>query len=96
MYARVTMFKVQSGAMDQVAGVWKELTQGSEEDKGLRGGWLLYDPTSDKGISISHWERQEDIAAFEAGDLYKQQLAKIAGFLAERPTTEIYQVRDQV
>ena len=96
MYARVTTIQVQPGKMDEVTSIWRDLTaRGAKPQKGFKGGWLLLDTTTSKGISISLWETESDLTAFEAGDVYKQQLAKVAGFLAERPVAERSEVSAQ-
>ena len=96
MYARVTTIQVQPGKMDEVTSIWRDLVErGAKPQKGFKGGWLLLDPNTSKGISISLWEAEADLTAFETGDVYKQQLAKVVGFLAARPVAESYEVSAQ-
>lgn len=93
MDARVTIIEVQPGKMDEVTGIWRDLMeQGAKLQKGFKDGWLLFDPNTSKCISMSLWETEGDLAAFETGDVYKQRLAEVAGFLAARPVAERYEV----
>ena len=82
--------------MDEVTSIWRDLIEkGAKPQKGFKDGWLLFDPNTSKGISISLWETEGDLKAFETADVYKQQLAKVAGFLAARPVAEHYEVNAQ-
>ena len=96
MVARVTIIEVQPGKMDEVTGIWRDLMeQGAKPQTGFEDGWLLFDSNTSKCISMSLWETEGDLTAFETGDIYKQKLAEVAGLLVARPVAERYEVRAQ-
>ena len=93
MLARVTIIEVQPGKMGEVTRIWRDLMeQGAKPQKGFKDGRLLFDPDTSKCISMSLWETEDDLLAFETGDVCKQRLAEVAGFLAARPVAERYEV----
>jgi heme-degrading monooxygenase HmoA len=89
MYSR----PVKSGKLDEVIRIW------SEEDiplmgsvKGYRGAYLLTNRKTDKAISITIWDAEEDSAADLESKLHSKQLNMYEGLLTEDPVHEGYEI----
>jgi heme-degrading monooxygenase HmoA len=68
----------------------------SKQQQGFKGAFLLTDPNTGKGVSITFWETEADMRAGEASGYYQEQIAKFAQVFAGPPTREGYEVSVQV
>ena len=53
----------------------------------------------DEGYTITLWETEEDVEAYESSEAsgaYREQVAKLGDTLAEPPTRKIYEVSIQM
>ncbi len=64
----------------------------AEKQKGFRGGYLLTDRATGKGISISLWETEADMKASETSGYLQEQIAKFGGLFAGPPIREAFEV----
>jgi heme-degrading monooxygenase HmoA len=95
MYARVTTVQAQPGKADELVQFVRETVLPiAKQQHGFSGMFILADPANNKGMAITMWETEADMAAGEASDgYYTQQLAKAARYLAAPPVRETYEVR---
>jgi heme-degrading monooxygenase HmoA len=95
MFARVTTVQIQPGAADDLTQYINEMAvPAAQQAHGFGGIQVLVNPATNKGIAITFWDSEADMAAGEAsGGYYTQALAAGARFFAGTPTREAYEVR---
>jgi heme-degrading monooxygenase HmoA len=64
---------------------------GSEKE-GFRGAWMLTDPETGEGLSISLWQSADDMLASEDSDFHHQELGELEDFLISAPVRKHYEV----
>jgi len=97
MHARVVTVQIQSGKIDEAVSIYRDsVVPAAKQQKGFKGAFLLTDPTTSKGLSVTLWETQADLTAGEASGYYQEQVAKFGGVFAMPPVREHYEVSVQV
>jgi heme-degrading monooxygenase HmoA len=93
MFARVTVVQTKSGKMDECIKLYRDgVVPAAKSQKGYKGAYLLVDGKTDKGISITVWDREEDAIANEQSGYYQEQLAKFKDVFAGAPVREGYEI----
>jgi len=70
MHARITWGKVKPGHWERYEETYRSELVASEKPEGLRGRMLLRDTEDpDSGGTVSLWETEEDLRAYEQGEL---------------------------
>ncbi len=93
MFARLTIVQVKSDKIDETIKIFEEnVIPAAKSQKGFRGGYLLTDPKTGKGISITLWDSEEDAIANEQSGYYQEQVAKFKDFFTAPPVREGYEV----
>ena len=95
MYARVTTVQLQPGAADEVTQYVREsVVPAAKQTQGFGGIEILVNPATNKGIAITFWDSEADMAAGEASSgYYTQALAGAAQFFTAPPMREAFEVR---
>lgn len=95
MHARVILGKVQLGKQDKAIKIYNEsVVPAAKKQKGFISMNLLTDPDTNKFISITFWETENDMIAGEATGYLQEQLGKIADLFVGPPTIQNYVVAD--
>ena len=93
MYARVVTVQVQPDKLDETINLYEDsVLSAARQQKGFQNGMLLVDRNTGKGVSITLWETEADLAASESSGYFQAQIAKFASLFAGPPTRELYQV----
>ena len=93
MHAKVVAFQMKSGKRDEVTRLFKEFViPGAKKQEGFKGGLLLTDPKTGKGVSVAFWETEADIVASETDGYYKEWVSELSEAFAAPPTREIFDV----
>ena len=93
MFARVTMFQTKSDKVDEAIKIYKESVSPARKlQKGSRGGYILTDRKTGKGMAITLWDSEEDAIANEQSGYYQEQLSKFKDCFAAPPIREGYEV----
>jgi heme-degrading monooxygenase HmoA len=96
MYARVTTTQMQPGKTEEAIRIYRDsVLPAAKQQQGFKGVFLLTDPNTGKGVSISLWETEADMRAGETSGYYQEQIAKFAQVFAGPPTREGYEVSVQ-
>jgi heme-degrading monooxygenase HmoA len=96
MYARVTTTQMQPGKTEEAIRIYRDsVVPAAKQQQGFKGAFLLTDPNTGKGVSISLWETEADMRAGETSGYYQEQIAKFAQVFAGPPTREGYEVSVQ-
>ena len=97
MYARVVTVQSQPGKTEETIRIYRDSVMPvAREQQGFKGAFLLTDPNTGKGVSITLWETEADMRAGETSGYYQEQIAKFAQVFAGPPTREGYEVSVQV
>ncbi len=96
MHARVMTGQFQPDKKSEVIEIYGDsIIPVAREQNGFKNAYLLMDPNTNKFISITIWETEEDMTACETGGYLKEQLAKAAVTFAIPPTKEHFEVSVQ-
>ena len=96
MFARLTIVQSKPGKEEEVSKLYQDsVVPAAKSQKGYRGVYLLNDPKTGKGISISLWDSEEDAIANENSGYYKEQVGKFAEYFTAPPVQEGYEVTVQ-
>ena len=91
MHARVILGKVKLGKQDEAINIYKEsVVPAAKEQKGFVSMNLLTDSDTNKFISISIWETENDMIVSESRGYLQEQLGKIAALFVGPPTIQNY------
>ncbi len=97
MHARVVTVQVQPGKIEETIRIYRDsVAPAAKQQKGFKGAFLLTDPNTGKGISVTLWETEADLKAGEASGYYQEQIAKFGAVFAAPPAREAYEVSLQV
>ena len=97
MHARVVTVQVQPGKIEETIRIYRDsVVPAAKEQKGFKGAFLLTDPNTGKGVSVTLWETEADLKAGEASGYYQEQIAKFGAVFAAPPAREAYEVSLQV
>lgn len=96
MFARLTIVQSNPDKTDEVTKIYQEsVVPAAKPQKGYRGIYLLSDPKTEKGISISLWDSEQDAIANEKSGYYQDQVGQFAEYLIAPPVQEGYEVSVQ-
>ena len=93
MHARVILGKVKHGKQDEAINIYKEnVVPSAKEQKGFVSMNLLTDSDTNKFISITFWETENDMIASESSGYLQEQLGKIAALFVGPAVIQNYVV----
>ena len=96
MYARVTTVQVHPDKVEETTSIYRDsVVPAAKAQQGFHAAYMLVDPATGKGMSITLWETVADLEANETSGFYQQQLAKFAPLFTAPPTRETYEVSVQ-
>jgi quinol monooxygenase YgiN len=96
MFARVTMFQMKSGKIDETIKIYKEIvTPARKTQKGALRALFLTDSKTGKGMAISLWESEDDAIATEQSGYYQENLNKFKDVFVAPSVREGYEVSSQ-
>jgi len=91
MFARITYSQLVSGTTDKALDVWKEkVGPALKQAKGFQGAYVIGDPDTGKGVTVTLWETEADMKATDA--TMPQTLALFEGMFASQPDQESMEV----
>lgn len=93
MEARVSRGQIRPGKLDEFVSETQETVRRVyRKQPGFRGFLLLTDPSQNRAVAVSLWERSADRMAHEESDLYQNRMAEVAPLGDGRPTVEYFEV----
>ena len=91
MFARVTHVLAKPGKLDEVVALYQEsVIPLLEQQDGFHSTFLLTDPASGKGMSITLWNSDAARQAGDSNGFLLQQVMKVVPLLAAPPIPEGY------
>jgi len=74
VFARLTIVQVKIDKLDETRKIFEEnVIPAAKSQKGYRGGYLLTDRKTGKGVSITLWDSEEDAIANEQSGYYQHR-----------------------
>jgi heme-degrading monooxygenase HmoA len=96
MHARVTIIEVDLDHVDEMKAIYQDsVVPAVRQQKGCQGIYLLIDRATRKGMSITLWDTEADMAAGETSGFYQQQVNKFQDVWEAPPVRETYEVSVQ-
>ena len=93
MYARLTLLRLNPGALSKASEKLGDATAALKAQKGFKSVIFLSNDETDELGSLSVWETKMDAeAAIRA--LRSGMMGRIGGFLNSPPTTKLFQVQE--
>lgn len=93
MHARVILGKVKRDKQDEAIRIYKEnVAPAAKKQKGFNSMNLLTDPDTNKFISITFWETENDMLTGASSGYLQEQLNRIASLFVGPPTIQYYVV----
>ena len=87
------MARAQPEKMAEVISIHRDsVVTSCQQQGGFRGLYLLEDPHTGHGMTITFWESEADMAAGEANGHYQAQVAKVAALLSVPLVHATYEV----
>ena len=98
MYVRAATVQIRPGKTQEVIDLHNNsLIPAAKAQKGWRGSYLMTDAGSEKILSITIWDSEEEMLASESGSGYlKEQVAKFDSVFAEPPHFDHYELSVEV
>ena len=96
MYAQVSRVQLLPGTADDWIDIARDsILPAARKVKGFRTAYVLIDRKTNRGIGISFWETEGDVAAVATSGFYQEQVARWKPCLAAPPEREVYEVAIQ-
>lgn len=96
MHARVVSMEMLPIDVGKAVRIYQErVVPAAREEEGFRGAFLLTDPDTGEGLSISIWNSEEDMHASEASGFYHRKLAELEAFFISTPERKHYEISAQ-
>jgi len=93
MFARLTITQSKPDKRDEVTKIFREsVVPAAKSQKGYRGIYLLNDPKTGKGISITLWDSEADAVTDEKSTLHQEQVDMYKGLLIGEHTAQYFEV----
>ena len=96
MFARLTIVQMKEGKVDEAINIYKDnVVPAAKSQKGYKGAYLLTDPDTGKGMSITIWDTEEDAVANEQSGYYQETVGLFKEIFEAPPVREGYEVSVQ-
>jgi heme-degrading monooxygenase HmoA len=93
MRARIVTGIAQPGKLDELIHTYQNsVVPAARQQRGFKGAYLLTNVNTGKGVSITLWESETDMLAGESSGYLREQMAKIASYLAAAPVVEHFEI----
>jgi heme-degrading monooxygenase HmoA len=96
MFARVSTFQYQRGALDELVKLFNEsvIPANRERADHLRT-YFLVDSAAEQAMVITVWESYEALAAGDNDGFYQAQVGKVQHLLASGVARHVYELKAQ-
>ena len=93
MHARVVIMEMLPIDVEEAVRTYRDrVVPAAREQEGFRGVWMLTDPETGEGLSISLWESVEDMRASEESEFHHRELGELEEFFISVPVRKHYEV----
>jgi heme-degrading monooxygenase HmoA len=96
LHARVVSMEMLSMNVGEAVRIYQDrVVPAAREQEGFRGAFMLTDPDTGEGLSISLWNSEEDMHASEVSGFYHRKLNELEAFFISTPVRKHYEVSAQ-
>ena len=93
MHARVVIMEMLPIDVREAVRTYRErVVPAGREQEGFRGAWMLTDPETGEGMSISLWDSTADMHAIEESEFHHRELGELEDFFISAPVRKHYEV----
>ncbi len=93
MFSQIVRVKIQPGKVDEAIAIFKDsVLPAAQQQTGFKNAYMLVDRSANRGIGLSLWETEADVAALATSGFYQEQIAKFAALFDGPPEREVYEV----
>ena len=93
MHARVVIMEMLPIDVEEVVRTYRDrVVPAGREQEGFGGAWMLTDPETGEGLSISLWQSADDLLASEESDFHHRELGELEDFFISAPVRKHYEV----
>ena len=93
MFSQIVRVKIQPGKVDEAIAIFKDsVLPAAQQQAGFKNAYMLVDRSANRGIGLSLWETEADVAALATSGFYQEQIAKFAALFDGPPEREVYEV----
>lgn len=93
MHARVVIMEMLPIDVEEVVRTYRDrVVPVGREQEGFRAAWMLTDPETGEGMSISLWQSADDMLASEESDFHHRELGELEDFFISAPVRKHYEV----
>jgi heme-degrading monooxygenase HmoA len=93
LHARVVIMEMLPIDVKEAVRIYRErVVPAAREQEGFRGAWMLTDPETGEGLSISLWDSTDDMRASEESGFYHRKLGELEAFFINAPVRKHYEV----
>ena len=93
MHARVVIMEMLPIDVKEAVRAYRDrVVPAGREEQGFRGAWMLTDPETGEGLSISLWESAEDMRSSEESDFHRREFGELEAFFISAPVRKHYEV----
>ena len=92
-HARVVIMEMLPIDVKEAVRAYRErVVPAGREGEGFGGAWMLTDPETGEGLSISLWESADDMRASEESDFHRREIGELEAFFVSAPVRKHYEV----
>jgi heme-degrading monooxygenase HmoA len=93
VHARVVSMEMLPIDVEEAVRAYRDrVVPAGGQQEGFRGAWMLTDPETGEGLSISLWESTDDMHASEESDLHHRELGELEDFFISAPVRRHHEV----
>ena len=93
MHARVVIMEMLPIDVEEAVRTYRDrVVPAGNEQEGFRGAWMLTDPETGEGLSISLWQSADDMLASEDSEFHNRELDELEDFFISAPLRKHYEV----
>ena len=96
MHARLTTVSMQPDKVAEMTQIYQNSVMPViSSQPGLKAVYLLVDPSTGNGQSLTIWDSEADGLAYERSGTYQAQVDKVRAYFAGPPSLKTYEVAAQ-
>jgi heme-degrading monooxygenase HmoA len=93
VHARVVIMEMLPIDVEEAVRTYRErVVPAGRKQEGFKGAWMLTDPETGEGMSISLWGSAEDMRSSEDSEFHRRELGELEGFFVSAPVRKHYEV----
>lgn len=94
MFARLVTVYIAKDKLDDAIALYRDsVMPAAQKEKGFKGGRLLINRATGKGLSVVIWESEAAAnASGEGSSYFQEQIGKFSSMLTKPPEIETYEI----